>query len=241
MAEPAIATPVATADTWTPSRRLQAAAAAERDRLDREIDRIGARLARLYAEAQALEKVVGELDEQRELLNHFAEEIEAGVASATRRLRVVPDAESAQSSGATILRGARIRETAVRVLAANTPSGAPVHYRDWFNLVVAQGFMPAGKDPLATFLTQIGRSPVVRRSTSAGTYVLDPEAVKRIRARLAQLTAALSELAEVGPEAGVDEIATARERRTQLTTQLHETERQLQDALRSIGEDIATA
>jgi hypothetical protein len=220
---------------------MQAAATSERERLDREIERIGTRLTRLYAEAHALEKVADELGEQRELLNHFAEEVETGLANATRRLSVVPDEGSAPGNRVTVLRGARIRETAVRVLAAHTEPEVPVHYRDWFNLLTAQGFMPAGKDPLATFLTQIGRSPVVRRSTSAGTYVLDPQAVKRIRARLAQLTAELAALPGAPPVVTVEEIASARERRAQLTAQLHETERQLQEALRSLGDDTAAA
>jgi hypothetical protein len=125
-----------------------------------------------------------------------------------------------------VLRGARIREAAVRVLAANAPAEAPVHYRDWFELLTAQGFMPAGKDPLATFLTQIGRSPLVQRTTSQGMYVLDLKFPQRARERIARLS----------PNATVEEIAAARERRAQLTAELQETERHLEEALRALGD-----
>jgi hypothetical protein len=109
----------------------------------------------------------------------------------------------------TTLRGARIRETAVRVLAGNNQPDAPVHYRDWFELLTAQGFMPTGKDPLATFLTQVGRSPLVQRTTTAGMYVLDLEFPQRARTQLAQLAAAQAETQELPPHATVEEIAAA--------------------------------
>jgi chromosome segregation ATPase len=124
----------------------------------------------------------------------------------------------------------------VRVLAANTPPDAPVHYRDWYELLTAQGFLPAGKDPLATFLTQIGRSPVVRRTTTAGMYVLDLDAPTRIRRRLARLAAELADVQEVSPNATVVELARARARRARVTSELEEAERQLEEALRSLGE-----
>jgi hypothetical protein len=135
----------------------------------------------------------------------------------------------------TVLRGASIREKAVRVLAAHVQPDAPVHYRDWFELLIGQGFMPAGKDPLATFLTQVGRSPVVQRSTASGVYVLDLQFPRRARERLAKMAAELAQAQELSPNATVDEIAAARERRTQLAVEMQETERQLEEALRSIG------
>jgi len=134
-----------------------------------------------------------------------------------------------------VLRGARIRETAVRVLAAHLQADAPVHYRDWFELLTAQGFMPTGKDPLATFLTQIGRSPVVQRTTTQGMYVLDLAFAERARERVARLSAELSATQDLSPNVTVEEIAAARERRAQLTAELQETERQLEEALRALG------
>jgi chromosome segregation ATPase len=240
MAEAATASRVAATDTWTPSRRLRAAAASERERLERELARLRAREAELSAELDAVRAARAELEQERNVLNHFADRDEPPRSPdrAARRLRALPDASAAasSSSGTTVLRGASIRETAVRVLAANSQPEAPVHYRDWFELLTSQGFMPAGKDPLATFLTQVGRSPVVQRTTTAGMYVLELDFPQRARQRLAELTAALSDAQERSPGATVEDLAAARERRAQLTAQLAEAERQLEEALRSIGE-----
>jgi len=237
MAEAAIAPDMAVAETWTPSRRMQAAAAAERERVERDIARLSAREAELKAELASVQGTRAELERHRHVLNQFAHE-DVPMRSpdtAVRRLRALSGA-AAPANGSTMLRGARIRETAVRVLAANTQPEAPVHYRDWFELLTAQGFMPAGKDPLATFLTQVGRSPVVQRTTTAGVYVLDLEFPRRARQRLAQLETALFALQENSSAADVEEIAAARQRRAQLTTELQDTERQLEEALRSLAD-----
>jgi len=238
MAQPAIAPDVAIAETWTPSRRMQAAAAAERERVERELARLAARENELAAELAAVQTARAELEHQRHVLNHFVHEHQPTrtPGTAARRLRALPAPEPGPTNGATVLRGARIREAAVRVLAANAPAEAPVHYRDWFELLTAQGFMPAGKDPLATFLTQIGRSPLVQRTTSQGMYVLDLKFPQRARERIARLSADLAATQELSPNATVEEIAAARERRAQLTAELQETERHLEEALRALGD-----
>lgn len=238
MALPAIAPEVAIAETWTPSRRMQAAAAAERGRVERELARVAARENELAAELAAVRAARAELEHQRQVLNHFAHDDQPAETLGTeiRRLRALPAPEPTVTNGDTVLRGARIREAAVRVLAANSQPDAPVHYRDWFELLTSQGFMPAGKDPLATFLTQIGRSPLVQRTTTSGMYVLDLEFSQRARQRLARLSAELSATQDLPPNVTVEEIAAARERRAQLTAELHETERQLEEALRALGD-----
>lgn len=124
----------------------------------------------------------------------------------------------------------------MRVLAAHTQPDAPVHYRDWFELMTSQGLMPGGKDPLATFLTQVGRSPVVKRSTASGMYVLDPAFPARARENLERLAAELAAAESPSSDATVDGIAAERERRAQLTTELRDTERQLDEAIRSLGD-----
>jgi hypothetical protein len=218
---------------------MRAAAASERERLERELSRLGAREAELSAELEAVRAARAELEHERSILNHFADRDEPPRSPdrAARRLRALPDASApASKTGATALRGAAIRETAVRVLAANSQPEAPVHYRDWFELLTSQGFMPAGKDPLATFLTQVGRSPVVQRTTTAGMYVLDLGFAQRARQRVAELAAALSEAQERSPGATVEDLAAAREHRAQLTAELQETERQLEEAFRSLSD-----
>jgi len=76
---------------------------------------------------------------------------------------------------------------------------------------------------------------VVKRTTAAGTYLLDPEFVSRARARLADLQAALTE-AEASQASSVEEIAVHRERKERLASELQEVERQLREALRSLPE-----
>jgi hypothetical protein len=237
MPDAARTTDVATTETWNPSRRMQAAAAAEHERVERELARLDARARELAAELVSVDAARAALEHERTVLNHFASHGQLSPAKAGRRLRALPDVDPTGAGGPTTLRGARIRETAVRVLAAITQPDEPVHYRDWFEVLTARGFMPAGKDPLATFLTQVGRSPVVRRTTTAGMYVLDLEFARRARERIARLAAELAATPELSPDATVEEIAAARERRTQLTAEMHESERQLEEALRSLGAD----
>jgi hypothetical protein len=71
------------------------------------------------------------------------------------------------------LRGQRLQEIAVEILAARLEPGQPVHYRQWLEWVEQQGFKVAGKDPLATFLGQIARSPRVQAvGRRSGLYML---------------------------------------------------------------------
>jgi hypothetical protein len=60
------------------------------------------------------------------------------------------------------LRGRRLREVAVDVLRRRGRDDA-VHYREWFSLVRADGWEIRGRDPLNTFLTEVGRAEGVER------------------------------------------------------------------------------
>lgn len=56
------------------------------------------------------------------------------------------------------LSGARLREVAVEVLRRHRSAGEPIHYRQWLELVVDSGVRVGGKNPTATFLTQISKA-----------------------------------------------------------------------------------
>jgi hypothetical protein len=131
----------------------------------------------------------------------------------------------------------------VQVLARSDRAYDPVHYRDWYTMLVEAGFVPAGKEPLASFLTQLGRSPAVRRTSQAGVYQLDHEFPDTVAARLGHLRGQLRELHEPPPEGGVRLLMKQRQHRSKLTTAIEELERQLEEALRSLGsyEDAAQA
>ena len=212
---------------------------AERERIERELTRVCEREQGLLAELAAARSARAELEHQREVLSQFALDAEPirTPAPDLRRLRVLPLTHDSPPVDATVLRGARIRETAVRILAARGRPDAAVHYRDWHELFVAQGFAAAGKDSLATFLTQIGRSPVVKRSTAAGMYTLDVDFPRRARDRRRALTRELNQEPQLPPDATVEDIASARRRRARLAAAIQEMERQLAEALRSLGTD----
>ncbi len=101
----------------------------------------------------------------------------------------------------TRLQGQRLRQEAARILLERRGLGVPIHYRDWFALLTESGLSVTGKDPLATFLTQITRSPiVVRVDKRSGVYALDPHgAYERARARL-QATIADANAASTGSD-----------------------------------------
>jgi hypothetical protein len=91
---------------------------------------------------------------------------------------------------------------------------------------VRAGHEVAGKDPLAVFLTQLGRSPVIRRTGRPGVYALDAAAPEKLKQRLDRLHRELKELA-----AG-DDLTAIRVRRETLTKQIADTEKALDEATR---------
>jgi hypothetical protein len=239
MSSAAIPLPVATAESWTPSKRMQSAAAAERERVERELLRLSERESNLTLELDAIREARSALQDELVVLRRLSRDLPTGemraVDGVRRRLRAVTDdASEAKEHREVVLRGAQIRETAVRVLVSSATSRA-VHYRTWFDLLRNEGFIPAGKDPLATFLTQIGRSPVVQRSTAPGMYSLDLRAPERERAHLARLRAELGDVGETPPRATVDEIGRIRESRARLNAEIALAGRTLAEALRSLG------
>jgi hypothetical protein len=71
------------------------------------------------------------------------------------------------------LRGERLREIATDVLWRHHRAGDIVHYKQWFDLVVADGYRVGGKNPAATFLTQVARVDSVERvGKRSGLYKL---------------------------------------------------------------------
>jgi hypothetical protein len=61
------------------------------------------------------------------------------------------------------LRGKRLEEVALQVLAEERGEETQVHYKEWFNLLRERGHTVAGKEPLNTFLAQINRSGAVTK------------------------------------------------------------------------------
>jgi chromosome segregation ATPase len=239
MSRSAISSSMATADPWTPSRRIRSAAAAERERVERELARLTERERRLAQEIDRIKTSRDVLQHELGVLERLAQT--SGASRLTqptkRRLQVVSEPQdTGDAANAVMLRGAQVRETAVRVLAAAGQVDQAVHYRTWFDLLRQRGFLPAGKDPLATFLTQIGRSPVVQRSTEPGVYSLDLGFPDRAASRLGRLQADLEETQALPNGATVEELAHARQQREKLQAEIQSLERLLTEARRSLGE-----
>jgi hypothetical protein len=71
------------------------------------------------------------------------------------------------------LRGERLREVALEVLHRLSSSGDPIHYRIWFQALLDSGYRVLGRDPLATFLTQVSRIDRVEKiGRRSGLYRL---------------------------------------------------------------------
>lgn len=71
------------------------------------------------------------------------------------------------------LRGERLRQVAADVLWRHFTEGDVVHYKQWYDLVVAEGHQIGGKNPAATFLTQVARVETVERvGRRSGLYKL---------------------------------------------------------------------
>jgi chromosome segregation ATPase len=165
------------------------AARADRERLARALARNKERQAQLEAELVALEKERQQLQDRDRLLESLG-------AHAVPQPRSELG-ENADTVDHEILRGAQIREQAARIFYKRYGPGTARHYRELFNLLVESGVEISGKDPIATFLTNLSRSPVVVRGGESGTYAIDADAPDMLRARLGELHAELVDLAGV--------------------------------------------
>ena len=219
-----------------PSQRLRAAAAAERTRLARELGRLDDRVELLGQELEQIEARRDAIRSRLSLLARLArgpaeseEQLERPAHAASARVRPPRD-----GSRDRLLQGAEIREAAVRALFAAGMGSRTLHYRDWFELLGRKGLGVAGKRPEATFLTQIGRSPVVRRAGLPGVYAIDPAAPDELCVRIRELRAELARAEE--RELAPHELAEERARRLGLTRQLARSERALEEALRVLGD-----
>ncbi len=197
-----------------PTARLVRAAAAERAELERHRARLAAEAQQLRAALMRIEHGLAEIDERCGLLE---------------RLAPPAPAQEPERETAGLLRGPAIRETAVAVLIAHGRDS--IHYREWFGLLTQQGHEIAGKDPIAVFLTQISRSPAMRKGMRAGVYELDRQAPTRIQHTLDGLQRELRDLTVTG----TSDLAAVRSRRRRLTTAISQAERALEEAARLLG------
>ena len=212
------------------SNRLRRAAAAEQDLLAQRREQIERARAGVRTELQRLEHELTAIDEHLELLVRIAP-LAADDAQPTRRSADPPQHQ--RPGVARVLQGPAIRITAVRLLVEHEPQVEAIHYRDWYRLLKERGFAVAGKKPLAVFLTQVSRSPVMRKTTSAGVYALDRGAPERLRRDLAGLERELHALTGGSPRRrGDGEVHT---RRRELILAIDRHQRALDEAHRNLS------
>jgi hypothetical protein len=224
-----------------PSNRLVRAAAAEHEGLTRHRERLLEQRKALIAEVRHMDEALAEADDRLRVLAQLAGQqkepltLQRGVAhdgDAARLVDVRADGsvETLSPEPRRLLRGPAVREVAVHVLLAQPSRIEAIHYRHWYELVTAAGYAVAGKDPRAVFLTQVTRSPVVRKATQPGVYEIDRGAATRIRARLQKLQFEFRE-ANVDHMSPAD-LSVVRARRHEFDVAISREERALDEALR---------
>jgi hypothetical protein len=218
----------------SPSARLRRAVAAERGDLERRRDGLLQRRRRVQAELDEIEASVAEVDERLMLIGRLAGENPPREQPPTEAEDESPDGEPAA-----ILRGPAIRAAAVRVLLAHPRRPEALHYREWFGLLADAGYSVAGKDPLAVFLTQLSRSPLVRRGTESGVYELELQAPARLRHRLHDLQSQLRELTAT-PSCETTDLSSVRSRRMALNLEITKVEKALEEAEATLGKGPET-
>lgn len=124
-----------------------------------ERDLLAARLTDVQERLEHFDALASEAREEAKRLTGRIKAIEE-VAGLAPQLAICEISEE--------LHGERLREVAVEVLGRLGGADDPVHYRAWFEELLQAGFRVSGRDPLATFLTQVRRidmvEPVGRRS-----------------------------------------------------------------------------
>lgn len=216
-----------------PSSRLTAAAAAERERLERDARGLERRAEALAAQLQKLVEGREEIRRQLEILDQLAPPLEQVEVTTEGLEAAAEDQVSSSEPPNGYLSGSRIRSVAVHLLAASRAAAQPIHYHAWYELMKQAGFGIRARDPVGTFLTQISRSPVVEKADGPGLYRLDIAAPRELHTRLRDLQDELTQLH--GGQQTLDAIASSRERRVELTAEIGRVERALEEALAALG------
>lgn len=117
-------------------------------------------------EREAVATRLADLRRQSEQLHALVDQVDAELEGAAALLRGMDEMlgrapQLGLESLNEQLRGERLRQVAVELLRMRRGAGVVIHYREWFELIAAEGVRVGGKDPMATFLTQIGKSPEV--------------------------------------------------------------------------------
>lgn len=218
-----------------PSARLLRAVAAEQKDLQRRRERLLEQRQLVQSRLDEIDAAVAEVDDRLILISRLAKS--GDEPSPAQSLRTTQRLARPSDSSRGVLQGPAIRMTAVRVLLSHPQRPEALHYREWLGMLEAAGYQVAGKDPLAVFLTQLSRSPVVRRGTQSGVYELDAQAPERLRHRLEGLHGELRALTSAPHETA--NLSAVRGHRTSLNREIGRTEKALEEAQQALERDVA--
>jgi nitrogen fixation/metabolism regulation signal transduction histidine kinase len=125
--------------------------AALRAGVERERPEVAERLSSLQAQAERMRAVADRLDEEVLATARLLRQMDELLGLAPQ---LPLDAINEQ------LRGRRLQEVAVALLRARDDT-EPLHYKEWFQMLLDAGGHVGGRDPIAAFLTQVSRAPDV--------------------------------------------------------------------------------
>jgi septal ring factor EnvC (AmiA/AmiB activator) len=168
-----------------PSAALLRTARSELARIERAVTRIQQRRAALLGQLAELDDEAEGYARRRRLLEELAY-VEHAVPTPA------PGAP-AQRPAKGAIKGRELRRVAGQLLWS-AQRDREIHYREWFERVIAAGYAVGGKDPVASFLTNIRDSPAVRRGSAQGRYRLDPNSLEAIAQQIAETQAELADV-----------------------------------------------
>ena len=121
----------------------------------------------LESERRALMERIAVLDRRVDAHRSVLQQLEAELASDQHLLREIEELTERRPQLRIErldreLRGQRLREVAVEILRRRGGDDA-IHYREWFSLLRAEGWEIRSKNPVNSFLTEIGRTADVER------------------------------------------------------------------------------
>ena len=202
--------------------------AERRHRLERELDAARAAEAAERQALHTLQAIVREAATVTALARDTAPTTnETAAPAATGAEAGAASASGERAAPRERLAGAALRRKAVSTALRRARVREPIPWREWLAWMRADGFEPAGRKPDATFLTQLARSPLVRRSPRAGVYLLDPSRLTELRE---QLDALHAELSELPPPSQLALLGDSRARRRALQTDIARVERTVEEA-----------
>lgn len=169
----------------SPSAALIRTARSEIERIDRTLTTLEQRRAALLGQLTELEAEVEGYVHRERLLEELMY-----VEQATPTTMAITTANRMPRRA---IKGAELRRVAGQLLWT-AQHEREIHYREWFERVIAEGYAIGGKDPVASFLTNIRDSPAVVRGSTQGHYRLDPTALDDTTQQINETQAELADV-----------------------------------------------